>query len=328
MTSFRLDLPTELVFKILTHVLAHSVHKVVMSPDPDIDWFLNVHHTLSSVCFSFREIMRGISTKAFQYTPSTGATDVATHSLPEHVHRQLRNLRQLGKVVREPSVGSFTLESLDPTAPQLVQGYSLYIAIVYLRTQASRSTREIYRSTSVTIFGAVITLSKVLYSRIAPREVSVMLQAATEDEAELSNIGVLLVKKFTALSDLLDSIDGSESSEEKESEDSQSESESKPDPSKLKIDLEQLITIICALDIEFLSLLQRTSDNQGQPLPCCNPLWLAQLPDVQSTLSRLVDVGDRHPEFIEADHRERLDKLFERWTSPPAETTSEEDSES
>ncbi|KAJ7605213.1 hypothetical protein FB45DRAFT_1069524 [Roridomyces roridus] len=316
------NLPAKVVFKILTHVLAYSVHQVVMSPDPDIDWFLNVHHTLSSVCVSFREIMHQISTEAFQYTPSTDATDVATHSLPEHVHRRLRNLRRLGKVVREPSVGSFTLESLDPTAPQLVQGYSLYIAIVYLRTQASRSTREIYKSTSVTIFGAVITLSKVLYSRIAPREVSVMLQAATEDEAELSNIGVLLVKKLTGLSDLLDSVERSEYSS------GVLESESKPDPSKLKTDLEQLITTICALDIEFLSLLQRSSDNQGQPPPCCNPLWLAQLPDVQTTLSKLVDVSGQHPELVERDFRERLDKLFERWTSPPAETTSEEDSES
>jgi hypothetical protein len=70
---------------------------------------------------------------------------------------------------------------------------------VYLRTQASRSTPEIYQSTSATIFGAVITLSKVLYSRIVPREVAVMLKYATEDEAELSHIGVLVVKHCALL---------------------------------------------------------------------------------------------------------------------------------
>jgi hypothetical protein len=109
-------------------------------------------------------------------------------------------LRSLGAAIRDPAVpGNFSIESLDSTAPQLVQGYSLYIAIVYLRTQASRSTPEIYQSTSATIFGAVITLSKVLYSRIVPREVAVMLKYATEDEAELSHIGVLVVKHCALL---------------------------------------------------------------------------------------------------------------------------------
>jgi hypothetical protein len=45
---------------------AQSVHMVVISSG-DIDWHLHVHHTLSSVCFSFREIMKGISSQAFQF---------------------------------------------------------------------------------------------------------------------------------------------------------------------------------------------------------------------------------------------------------------------
>ncbi|KAJ7645758.1 hypothetical protein B0H17DRAFT_1103949 [Mycena rosella] len=59
-------LPTELLFNILAHVLAHSVHMVVVSPR-DVEWHLGAHHTLSAVCFAFREIVRGISTKAFQF---------------------------------------------------------------------------------------------------------------------------------------------------------------------------------------------------------------------------------------------------------------------
>jgi hypothetical protein len=126
-------------------------------------------------------------------------------SLAHHVRRQLQSLRSLGSAIRDPAVpGSFSIESLDSTAPQLVQGYSLYVAIVYLRTQASRSTPEIYQSTSATIFGAVITLSKVLYSRIVPREVSVMLKHATEDEADLSRFGVLVVKHCGMLAGFAD----------------------------------------------------------------------------------------------------------------------------
>lgn len=81
-----LELPNELLFKILAHVLglvsvpqlsilppdfyvAHSVHMVIISPH-DIEWDLNAHHILSSVCFSFQEIMKGISSKAFQFSVS------------------------------------------------------------------------------------------------------------------------------------------------------------------------------------------------------------------------------------------------------------------
>ncbi|KAJ7645752.1 hypothetical protein B0H17DRAFT_1103936, partial [Mycena rosella] len=45
-----LALPTELLFNVLSHVLAHSVHMVVVSPH-DVEWHLRAHHTLSAVCF-------------------------------------------------------------------------------------------------------------------------------------------------------------------------------------------------------------------------------------------------------------------------------------
>jgi hypothetical protein len=128
-------------------------------------------------------------------------------SLAHHVRRKLQSLRSIGAGIRDPAVpGSFSIESLDSTAPQLVQGYSLYVAIVYLRTQASRSTPEIYQSTNATIFGAVFTLSQVTYSRIVPHEVSVMLKRATEDEADLSRIGGLVVKHCGMLAGFADAL--------------------------------------------------------------------------------------------------------------------------
>ncbi|KAJ7500735.1 hypothetical protein B0H11DRAFT_2225131 [Mycena galericulata] len=292
-----LDLPNELLFKILAHVLAHSVHMVIVSPG-DIKWHLNAHHTLSSVCFSFREIMKGISTKAFQFA----ASDM-TPNLAQHVQRQLRSLRSLGAAIRDPATpGSFSIDSLDPTAPQLVQGYSLYIAIVYLRTQASRSTPEIYQNTSATIFGAVITLSKVLYSRIVPREVAVMLKYATEDEAELSRLGVLVVKHCALLSGFVDALaDEYDPNEEV--------AVLRRDINRIKA--EQMISVITAADAEFLALFRRT-----EPLPCCTAIWMSRLPDVYSTLERVYDIVTKES-LLSEGALERLRSLVERWAPPP-----------
>ncbi|KAJ7255054.1 hypothetical protein B0H12DRAFT_539166 [Mycena haematopus] len=196
-----LELPNELLFKILSQVLAHSVHMVIISSDL-IEWHLHAHHTLSAVCFSFREIMKAMSSKAFQFE----ATE-ANPNLAGHVQRQLQALRLLGAAIRDPGIHEgFSIEALDSSAPQLVQGYSLYIAIVYLRKQACHSNAEIYQSTSITIFGAVITLSRVLYSRIIPREVAVLLKNATEDEAALCHIGALVVKHCGLLSGYADAL--------------------------------------------------------------------------------------------------------------------------
>ncbi|KAJ6507488.1 hypothetical protein DFH09DRAFT_1199919 [Mycena vulgaris] len=300
-----LELPNELLFKILAHVLAHSVHMVIVS-SRDVEWYLNAHNTLSSVCFSFREIMKGISSKAFQF--SVVETNPPT-SLAHHVQRQLRSLRLLGGAIRDPTVpGSFSIQSLDSTAPQLVQGYSLYIAIVYLRTQASKSTPEIYQSTSVTIFGAVITLSKVLYNRIVPREVSVMLKYATEDEAELSRIGVLVVKHCALLSGFIDALAVPYDPIDEVA-------SLRRDLNKIKT--EQMISAIASADVEFLMLFRR-----NEPLPCCSPIWISELPDVYSTLQRTYDVATKQS-IISADAMMRLQSLVERWAPPPEAPTSD-----
>ncbi|KAJ7194969.1 hypothetical protein GGX14DRAFT_677771 [Mycena pura] len=262
--SLHLQLPNELLFKVLAHVLAYSVHMVVVSPG-DIEWHLRVHHTLSA--------------------------------------RQLQYLRSLGVAIRDPSaLGNFSIGSLDSTAPQLVQGYSLYIAIVYLRTQASRSTAEIYHSTSATIFGAVVTLSKVLYSRIVPREVSVMLKFATEDEAELSHVGILVVRQCAMLSGCVDALTD-------ELDPADEAAGLRRDLNRLKA--EQMIGNIDAADVTFLALFRRSV-----PLPCCTAIWLSQLPDVYATLQRVYDVVSQRS-LISEDAVTQLRSLVERWAPPP-----------
>ncbi|KAJ7085387.1 hypothetical protein B0H15DRAFT_846708 [Mycena belliarum] len=298
----RQELPSELLYKILAHTLAHSVHTVIVSSQ-DIAWHMRAHHTLSSVCYSFREIMKGISSKAFQYVVAKGAEEAPT--LAQHVQRHFQSLRALGAAIRDSAVpGAFSLESLDSFAPQLVQGYSLYVAIVYLRTQALRSTPEIYQSTSMTIFGAVITLSKVLYSRIAPREIAVMLKHATEDEAALSHIGLLVVKHSILLAGCVEALTA-------ECDPADEEAVLRRDGSKDRA--ARLIQSLAAADTEFLALFRRTTP----PLPCCTAVWLSQLPDVYTTLRCVHEVLSKQPGVVSDDAAGSLRDLVERWTPPP-----------
>jgi hypothetical protein len=62
-------IPNELLHKILTLVIADCVHSVCISP-ADEPWDMNVISTLSSVCFSFKEIATEVAIKAFAVTPS------------------------------------------------------------------------------------------------------------------------------------------------------------------------------------------------------------------------------------------------------------------
>jgi len=58
----------ELLHKILTSVIADSLHSVCMSPT-DESWNMNIFSTLSSVSFSFKEISMEVAIKAFAITP-------------------------------------------------------------------------------------------------------------------------------------------------------------------------------------------------------------------------------------------------------------------
>jgi hypothetical protein len=61
-------IPNELLHKILTRVIADSVHSVCISYIEE-SWNMDVFFTLSSVCFSFKEISTEVALKAFAITP-------------------------------------------------------------------------------------------------------------------------------------------------------------------------------------------------------------------------------------------------------------------
>jgi len=60
----RAPLPSELLHKILTSVLAESIHSISISPDVK-KWDMDVVWTLAQTCFTWREIVKVILTLAF-----------------------------------------------------------------------------------------------------------------------------------------------------------------------------------------------------------------------------------------------------------------------
>ena len=62
--STRAPLPSELLHKIITNVLADSIHAISVSPEVT-QWDMCVVWTLIRTCFTWKEIVRDILTLAF-----------------------------------------------------------------------------------------------------------------------------------------------------------------------------------------------------------------------------------------------------------------------
>lgn len=64
--SAHTPLPSELLHKILTDVLAESIHVICMSPDLTVtSWDMDIIWILAGTCFMWKEIVRGILIAAF-----------------------------------------------------------------------------------------------------------------------------------------------------------------------------------------------------------------------------------------------------------------------
>jgi hypothetical protein len=75
-------IPSELVHKILTGVLAESVHSICLSPGK-APWEMNVAVTISSVSFTFNQIMKEVAAKAFAIVQPERGGRSFTRSLPD-----------------------------------------------------------------------------------------------------------------------------------------------------------------------------------------------------------------------------------------------------
>jgi hypothetical protein len=64
MTISRSPLPSELLHKILTSVLADSIHAISVSPEVT-QWDMSVVWILAQTCYTWKEIVKGILTLAF-----------------------------------------------------------------------------------------------------------------------------------------------------------------------------------------------------------------------------------------------------------------------
>jgi hypothetical protein len=60
----RAPLPSELLHKIITNVLADSIHAISVSPEVT-QWDMRVVWTLIQTCFKWKEIVKDILTMAF-----------------------------------------------------------------------------------------------------------------------------------------------------------------------------------------------------------------------------------------------------------------------
>jgi hypothetical protein len=63
-TYTRAPLPSELLHKIITSVLADSIHAISVCPEVT-QWDMGVAWTLAGTCFMWKEIVKGILTMAF-----------------------------------------------------------------------------------------------------------------------------------------------------------------------------------------------------------------------------------------------------------------------
>lgn len=82
------QIPNELVHKILTGVLAESVHSICLSPGK-APWEMNVAVTISSVSFTFNQIMKEVAAKAFAIVHPKHGGRSFTHSFARYFHRQI-----------------------------------------------------------------------------------------------------------------------------------------------------------------------------------------------------------------------------------------------
>ncbi|KAF7318851.1 Peptide hydrolase [Mycena chlorophos] len=333
-TSTLLKLPNELLSQILVHVLAYSIHMaIIVQPEEDAAWHLRVHHTMSAVCYGFRETMRGISCKVFEYPPpSTPSTkdkdnqkeklddedeDPETPCLASHVWRYMKVLRKVGTAIRDTSTppNALSVDSLGNDAPQIIQSYSLYSAIVYLRYQATRANSEIYNGSSLVISGVVNTLLRVLYGRIRPSEVSVVLRRATEDERRVGDIGVSVVRTCAMLRECVEMLECMESGDV---ELTPEEWSLQQDLNTFKIDM--LVRSLANNNVEFQTL--RETADPG-PLPAADTVWIGELPEVLQTVRRVQDVMCEKPGrrwALSDEATKDLEELVELWT-PATEST-------
>ncbi|KAF7314717.1 hypothetical protein MKEN_00945700 [Mycena kentingensis (nom. inval.)] len=287
MTSTRAPtLPTELLHEILIQVLVDSIHLAVVVQEMG-SWNVRVHHTLSAVCSSFRDIMHGISCKAFEYKPDLGASKADGEapsaeeppSLASHVQRIMLILRTLGASIRHPP-GTLAIPSYATGSPRIVQAYYLYAAIVDLRCKAARTTPDIYNSTSTTLSGAILTLS-IQLCVIRPRALGAVLYGATQAEETLQETSVQVVQICTKLDKCLKTLETLQKRE-----------------GAADLDLERwtrrkdLKIVLLAALLQPLAILQTVFrvlmeyGHLGQ-LPACSLAWLGELPGVWGTISRV-----------------------------------------
>ncbi|CAA7264047.1 unnamed protein product [Cyclocybe aegerita] len=192
-----LQLPTELLHKIILWVISDSVHAICVSPE-DTTWEKNVMNTFHAISPVFKAIANEVAIKAFDIPKSVRQDD---DSLLATMRDIFLYLNRLGMRLRHPSEwGSVSFQTIDCSASSFVFAYALYLSCISLRRNASRSPRDVFESTHKVILSA-LTQSEALCDRVFPAEVTDVLRDSIQEEYDLARHGLVIVQAFNNLHD-------------------------------------------------------------------------------------------------------------------------------
>ena len=206
-TSRTLRLPPELLQKVITWVIAQSVHSICILSD-DVEWELESMETLCLVSSGFREIALKVACKAFgiqhkenhlscpRYAcdcddrcPNVTSFSSSSSSEPATAFARLWFTRQN---ILKPSI-------IPPIKDNLVSGYTVYMAVINLRlttfdTFGNSNVFQKVHQTMLMLLENALTHCR----KIEPAGVADLLKSSLNDEIDILRIGTVLTSYLGA----------------------------------------------------------------------------------------------------------------------------------
>lgn len=207
-------IPIELLHTIIAHTIASSIHSVCMNPlaNPPL-WDMNVVRILSTVSFTFRQIVHDVAINIFGSAPSH--LDIQT--VMPIIDRDLVRIHRIGARIRGHYNFDISADLSERTDRSLfIQGYFLYLGVVGLRQNAPHfHDLTCFTHSLMSILDSLWTsLDDCATAR--PSGVGVFLASALVCEMMFTRSALAIVEACAMLADCLHKIPTSETDEERE----------------------------------------------------------------------------------------------------------------
>ncbi|KIJ92536.1 hypothetical protein K443DRAFT_685198, partial [Laccaria amethystina LaAM-08-1] len=204
-------LPNELFDRIITFVIADSVHSICVSPG-DTTWDMDVLPTLHKVSPLFRAISTEVVRKAFDMPHVKQTADPGEDAENEHssvlqtLPKILTYLHSIGTRLRHPTDwGQVTFQNITcPTGP-FVLAYMLYLSCATIRRNAMQGSVAMFQSSHAAIFAA-LEQNMCMCGMVVPALVTGLLEESVRVEVGLARYGLEIVRCFCELDEHADSI--------------------------------------------------------------------------------------------------------------------------